>query len=89
MTGSFKSCAHLFLFRCYCVSEFGGRPLLIGHGDSSGRDSTPQPQAADSTVWADNEPHMADWIPQLELRLSVQVIVMGAELQPTTGCWSA
>lgn len=70
------------------MSEFGGRPLLSGQGDDGRRDSTPQPQAADSTIWADDEPHMADWIPQLELLLSVQVSVMGAELQSRTGHWS-
>lgn len=66
------------------MSEFGRRPLLIGRGDGGGQDSTPQPQAADAAVRADDESHMTDGTPQPERRLAVQVSVMGAELQPST-----
>lgn len=62
-------------------SQFGRWCLLIGRSSSDGRGSTPQPEAADSSVRADDETNVTDRSAQRQLGLIVQVSVMGAELQ--------
>lgn len=62
-------------------SQFGCWLLLIGWSFWDGCGLTPQPETADSSIWADDETNVSDGFTQRQRRSAVQVTVMGAELQ--------
>lgn len=63
------------------MSQFGHCPLLIGQSCSEWCGSTPQTEAADSSVRGDDKSDVGDRMAQLQLHLAVVMNVMRAELQ--------
>lgn len=55
--------------------------MLIGWSFWDGRWLTPQPETADSPIWADDETNVSDGLAQRQRRSAIQVSLMGTELQ--------
>lgn len=63
------------------MSQFGHCPLLTGQICSEWYGSTPQTEAADSSVRSDDKSDVGDRMAQFQLHLAIVMNVMRAELQ--------